>query len=198
MAATQWTIDQEPSSYEQIYRYFESALDECVQMIDNAEGDYYQTSSREASNTSQAKRSLAVTALTSWSEQLNELRECRLLRDVRNGKTIREILSEAKSGMLYGSFTDEGLTLFKRVLDKTNEHLYMKIPTINKRIEDIMNLMERYFLSFYEIDGIEDVVEKKKKENIPVLIYLIHIYVKYVSAYVSFILGQIPGNCSQL
>ncbi|CAF2715811.1 unnamed protein product [Rotaria sp. Silwood2] len=95
-----WSKTTEPTSYEQIYKYIEEALDECSTFIDDAENDYLQGSPALAitSSTNQiTNRSLSVITLQAWSLPLNQLREARLLHDIRNGKTIRDILSEAKT-----------------------------------------------------------------------------------------------------
>ncbi|CAF3327334.1 unnamed protein product [Rotaria socialis] len=160
-----WSKTIEPTSYEQIYRFVEQALDECSTFIDHAEADYYQGS--VTSIIQSTKRPLSVIALQAWSQPLNQLREARLLHDIRNGKAIRELLSEASIGGLYGPVTDEGLALMKRVLDKTTEQLYATIPTLINKIADSMNLMEQYFLSFYEIDHIQDIIQNKRKEKLP-------------------------------
>ena len=46
-----------------------------------------------------------------------------------------------------------------------------------------MNLMEQYFLSFYEIENIHDIIQKKKKEKLPVSI-------RYISNSNKFLLGK--------
>ena len=160
-----WSKTTEPSSYEQIYTYLEQALNDCSTFITDLEVDYFQAATKTV-NTS--NRSLPVVALTSWSEPLNELRDARLLRDIRNGKTIRELLGEARIGTLLGPFSDESVVLMKRMLDKTSEQLYSQMPILISRINDSMDLMERYFLSFYEINEIEDIIQKKSKEVPPV------------------------------
>ncbi|CAF4037851.1 unnamed protein product [Rotaria magnacalcarata] len=160
-----WSKTIEPTSYEQIYRFVEQALDECSNLIDHAEADYYQgsvTSINQSTN-----RPLSVVALQAWSQPLNQLREARLLHDIRNGKAIRELLSDASIGALYGPVTDEGVALMKRVLDKTTEQLYATIPMLINKIADSMNLMEQYFLSFYEIEHIQDIIQNKRKEKLP-------------------------------
>ena len=158
-----WSKSHEPSSYEQIYAYLEGALDASSSYIADLEVDYFQGATRATSN-----RPLPVVALTAWSQPLNELRDARLLRDIRQGKAIRELLGEARIGNLLGPFSDESVVLMKRVLDKTNEQLYSQIPTLIGQINDAMDLMERYFLSFYEIQHIEEIIQKKRKEIPPV------------------------------
>ncbi|CAF1294005.1 unnamed protein product [Rotaria sp. Silwood1] len=165
-----WSKTTEPTSYEQIYQYVEQALDECSAFIDDAENDYFQgspTLSITASTNQFTNRPLSVITLQAWSQPLNKLREARLLHDIRNGKTIRELLSEAKTGTLYGPITNESVSLMKRILDKTTEQLYSKIPIIIDKITDLMNLMEQYFLSFYEIEHIQDIIQNKRKEKVP-------------------------------
>ena len=167
-----WTQTTEPTSFEQIYAYFERTLNDCSKFIDNMETDYYQGSSTSIipipiANQS-TTRPLSVITLQAWSKSLNELRDARLLYDIRNGKTIRELLSEAKAGTLYEPVSNESIILMKRILDKTTEQLYSKIPVLVKKITDCMNLMERYFLSFYEIENVQDIVQDKKKEKLPV------------------------------
>ena len=168
-----WSKTTEPTSYEQIYQYIEQTLDECSKFIDEAEIDYYQESSTSIITIPKSQitnRSLSILTLQAWSRPLNELRDARLLYDIRNGKIIRELLSEAKTGTLYASVTDECVVLMKRILDKTTEQLYSKIPALINKITDCMNLMEQYFLSFYDIDNIQDIVQHKKKEKLPVSI----------------------------
>lgn len=157
----------EPTSFEQIYDFLDQSLTQCSNDIDEAENDYYQTSPSTPKGKS-SHRSLAVSTLTSWSPLLNELRDARLLRDIRNGKTIRELLSDARIGTLYGPVADESVVLMKRILDKTNEQLYSKIPNLVQQISQTMDMMERYFLSFYEIENIEEILQNKRKEIAPV------------------------------
>ncbi|CAF5114419.1 unnamed protein product, partial [Rotaria magnacalcarata] len=98
------------------------------------------------------------------------LRNARSLHDIRNGKTIRDLLSEARAGTLAESVSEDSCHLMQRILDTTNEHLYSKIPILTNKIADCMNLMQQYFLSFYDIENIQDIIQKKKKEKLPVSI----------------------------
>lgn len=166
-----WTKTSEPTSYTQIYNYVENILDECSKTIDDLEVDYYQGVSASLnlfSNNFTTRRPLNVTALVAWSRPLNELRNARSSHDFRNGKHIRDTLNDAKMGTLIGPVSDESLFLIKRILDKTNEQLYSKIPNLATKLNDCLNLMEQYFLSFFEIENIQDIIQKKKKENAPV------------------------------
>jgi len=168
-----WTKTTEPSSYEQIYKYIEQSLDEYSTFIDNAEIDYYQGASTSIITPTQNQirtKPLSILTLQAWSIPLNQLRDAAILNDIRSSKAIRELLSEARIGSLYGPVTDESLVLMKKILDKTTEQLRTKIPALINKITDCMNLMEQYFLSFYKIKNIQDIVQKKKKENMPVSI----------------------------
>jgi hypothetical protein len=170
-----WSKTTEPSSYHQIYKYLEQALDECSKFIDEIENDYYQGSSASL-NIVQHKdysprRPLSVNTLLSWSVPLNELRNAGSLHDIRNGKIIRDLLNEVKTGTLAAPVADESVFLMRRILDKTTDQLYSKIPALANKITDCMNLMEQYFLSFYEIENIQDIIQKKKKEKTPVSIF---------------------------
>lgn len=169
-----WTKTTEPTSYEQIYKYIEQSIGECSTFIDNIEIDYYQGSSTSsiiaATKNHITHRPLSLLTLQAWSNPLNELRDASLLHDIRNSKAIRELLSEARTGSLYGPVADESVVLMKKVLDKTTEQLYSKIPALTNKITDCMNLMEQYFLSFYDIENIQDIVQNKKKEKLPVSI----------------------------
>ena len=168
-----WSTTIEPTSYKQIYQYVEHALDKCTTFISDLEKDYYQDAegSQESSDTPRqysSKKPLSYNTLINWSRPLNELRNARLLHDIRNGKTMRDLLSDAKMGGLITSVSDESIFLMKRIMDKTSEQLYSNIPTLASRIADCMHLMEQYFLSFYEIEHIHDVVQRKRKEKVPV------------------------------
>ncbi|CAF1997085.1 unnamed protein product [Rotaria magnacalcarata] len=168
--AKPWSKTTEPSSYDQIYRYFEQVLEECLEFINEFENDYYQgiTSSLTSPPKIQSsKQSVSVNALIAWSRPLNELRNARSLHDIRNGKTIRDLLSEARAGTLAESVSEDSCHLMQRILDTTNEHLYSKIPILTNKIADCMNLMQQYFLSFYDIENIQDIIQKKKKEKLP-------------------------------
>jgi hypothetical protein len=168
-----WSRKTEPTSYEQIYKYIEQSLDECSTFIDKTEIDYYQGSSITIITIpkNQIKnRPLSLLTLQSWSNSLNQLRDACLLRDIRNNKTIHDLLSEVKTGTLYRPITDESVVLMKKIFDKTTEQLHSKIPLLINKITDCMNLMEQYFLSFYDIENIQDIVQKKKKEKLPVSI----------------------------
>jgi len=168
-----WSKTIEPTSYEQIYKYIEQSLDEYSKFIDNLEIDYYHGSSTSIISTTKTQitnKPLSVLTLQAWSNPLNQLREACLLNDIRNSKTIRELLSEARTSSLYGPITDESIVLMKRILDKTTEQLYSKLPILINKIIDCMNLMEQYFLSFYEIENIQHIVQNKKKEKLPVSI----------------------------
>ena len=168
-----WSTTIEPTSYKQIYQYVEHALDKCTTFISDLEKDYYQDAvgSQESSDTPRqysSKKPLSYNTLINWSRPLNELRNARLLHDIRNGKTMRDLLSDAKMGGLITPVSDESIFLMKRIMDKTSEQLYSNIPTLASRIADCMHLMEQYFLSFYEIEHIHDVVQRKRKEKVPV------------------------------
>lgn len=169
-----WTKTTEPTSYDQIYKFVEQSLDECSAFVDEIENDYYQSSSASLSSLQKGyspRRPLSVNALLSWSRPLNELRNARSAHDIRNGKAIRDLLNEAKTGTLVGPVTDESLFLLRRIMDKTNDQLYSKTPILANKLGDCMNLMEKYFLSFYEIENIQDIIQKKKKEKSPVSIF---------------------------
>jgi hypothetical protein len=166
-----WSKTTEPTSYHQIYKFVEQTLDECSTAIDELEKDYYQGASSSLNlinKNSSLRRPISVNTLLAWSRPLNELREARCVSDIRNGKNIRDLLNEVKTGTLNAPVSDESLFLIRRILDKTNEQLYSKIPGIANNIADCMNLMEQYFLSFYDIENIQDIILKKKKEKTPV------------------------------
>jgi hypothetical protein len=161
-----WSRTTEPRNYDQIYTYVQQELDECLGFTDDLENDYYQSTSGSLLLT--AKKPLPVNTLVTWSRHLNELRTARSLYDIRNGKTMRDLLSDARTGTLPSKVSDEGIFLMKRILDKTSEQLYSKVPAVATQIADCMNLMEQYFLSFYQIENIQDFLLNKKKEKAPV------------------------------
>ena len=167
-----WSTTTEPTSYKQIYQFVEHALDKCTTFISELESDYYQdmegSQGSETPKQYSAKKPLSYNTLINWSRPLNELRNARLLHDIRNGKTMRDLLSDAKTGGLITPVSDESIFLMKRIMDKTSDQLYSKIPTLAGRIADCMHLMEQYFLSFYEIEHIHDVVQRKRNEKVPV------------------------------
>jgi hypothetical protein len=166
-----WSKTTEPTSYEQIYKFIEQSLNDCSTFIDHAEIDYYHTTSHSVIPIGKNQinnRPLSVVTLQAWSQPLNNLREACFLYDIRGNKTIRELLSEVRTNDLYGPINDDTVVLIKRILDKTTDHLYSKIPLLLNKITDTMNLMEQYFLSFYEIENIQDIVQNKKKERLPV------------------------------
>ena len=166
-----WSKSTEPRNYDQIYTYVEQELDECLGFIDELETDYYQSTTGSLllpSKLQSAKQPLPVNTLVTWSRHLNELRNARSLYDLRNGKTMRDLLSDAKTGTLPTQVSDEGIFLMKRILDKTSEQLYSQVPALANKVADCMNLMEQYFLSFYQIENIQEVLLKKKKEKAPV------------------------------
>ncbi len=162
-----WSKTIEPTSYEQIYKYIEQSLDEYSRFIDNAEIDYYQGSSVPIISSAR-NRPLSVLTLQAWSHPLNGLREACLFNDIRSNKTIREVLNAVRTDTLYGPITDESVVLMKRIFDKTTEQLHSKIPVLIKKLTDLMNLMEQYFLSFYEIENVQDIIQNRKKEKLPV------------------------------
>jgi hypothetical protein len=166
-----WSKTTEPTSYHQIYKYVEHILDECSAAVDVLEKDYYQGASSSLNFNSKnfsSRRPLSVNTLLAWSRPLNELREARSVSDIRNGKNIRDLLNEVKTGTLNTPVSDDSVFLVRRIMDKTNEQLYSKVPTIADNIVDCMSLMEQYFLSFYDIENIQDIIQKKKKEKTPV------------------------------
>ncbi|CAF2706251.1 unnamed protein product [Rotaria sp. Silwood2] len=165
-----WSKTTEPTSYDQIYRYVEKILDECSTFINEIENDYYQGISASLHITPKiqsSKRSLPINTLLAWSNSLNALRNARSLHDIRNGKTIRDLLAEVRTGTVIGHVSDESCFLMQRILDKTNEQLYSKIPGLSNKIADCVSLMEQYFLSFYDIENIQDIIQKKKNEKMP-------------------------------
>jgi hypothetical protein len=169
-----WSKTTEPTSYLQIYRYVEQVLNECSMFIDEVENDYYQGTSASLNLTPKiqsSRRPLSVNTLLSWSRPLNELRNASSLHDIRNGKTIRDLLTEVKTGTLAGPVSDESGFLIKRILDKTTDQLYSKMPVLANKLADCMTLMEQYFLSFYDIENIQDIIQRKKKEKTPVSVF---------------------------
>ncbi|CAF5100409.1 unnamed protein product, partial [Rotaria socialis] len=63
--AKPWSKTTEPLSYDQIYRYFEQALEECLESINEFENDYYQgitSSLTHAPKIQSSKRSVSVNA----------------------------------------------------------------------------------------------------------------------------------------
>ena len=166
-----WSKTTEPTSYDQIYKFLEQALDDCSAYVNEIESEYYLDTSSSlniTSKTNSTRRPLSVNTLLTWSRPLNDLRNARSIFDIRNGKTVRDLLNEAKTGSLAGPVTDESILLMKRILDKTTDQLYSKTPVLANKIADCLSLMEQYFLSFYEIDNIQDIIHKKKKEKAPV------------------------------
>ncbi|CAF1651540.1 unnamed protein product [Adineta ricciae] len=165
-----WTKTTEPSSYDQIYKFLEHSLNECLSFIDEIENEYYQDTSTSVNikpKLQTARRPQSVNTLIAWSGPLNELRNARLLSDIRNGKTARDLLTEARTGNFGDSISDECVNLLKSILDKTNDQLHSKMPLLANKIAECMNLMEQYFLSFYDIDNIQEVVQKRRNDRPP-------------------------------
>lgn len=166
-----WTKSNEPHSFDQIYRYVDNELNECSRLIDEYEKDFYHGTTGSltiSSRHSSTKRSLSVNTLLNWSRPLNELRLAKSLNDFRNGKQIRDTLSDARTGALISPVSDESVFLMKRVLDKTTEQLYSKMPFLANRISECMKTMEQYFLSFYQIENLQEILQNKRKEKDPV------------------------------
>ena len=176
-----WSNNTEPTSFDQIYQHVEQVLDECSKFVNELENDYYQGILSPSSSLSiiskiqSPRRPLSVNTLLSWSRPLNELRNARSLHDIRNGKTIRDLLAQGKKGISKGVISEESYFLMQSILDKTADQLYSKVPTLADKINDCMKLMKKYFLSFYDIQNIQEIIQKKKKENAPVSILHIHI-----------------------
>lgn len=167
-SARVWSKSAEPQSYDQIYRFVEHDLNEISSLIDELEKDYYQgtTGSMNLSSKNYSpRRPLAVNTLLSWSHPLNELRLAKSLNDFRNGKSVRDALSDARTGALISPVSDESVFLMKRILDRTTEQLYSKIPNLANRIAECMSTMEQYFLSFYQIENIQEILQNKRKEK---------------------------------
>lgn len=163
-----WSKTTEPTSYQQIYEYVDQTLEQFSLTIDTLEKDYYQGASNLLNITEKhfsPRRPLSVNTLLAWSRPLNELRNARSVNDIRNGKNIIDLLTEAKNGSLDGPVSDESVLLIQRILNKTREQLKDEIPNLAKQIDDCMKLMEQYFLSFYNIENIQDIIQKKKKEK---------------------------------
>lgn len=163
-----WSKTIEPTSYHQIYDYVERVLEKCLTTIDELEKDYYEGASASLNlieKIQSPRRPLSVNALLAWSRPLNELRNARSVNDIRNGKNIRDLLHEVKVGSLNAPVSDESVFLIRRIMDKTGEQLSPKILPLANQIGDCMNLMEQYFLSFFNIDNIQDIIQKKKKEK---------------------------------
>ena len=165
-----WSKTTEPSSYDQIYKFIEQSLENYSNFIDQAEIDYYQSTIVSTPRTPTSNRPLSVLTLQVWSPLLNDLREACLLNDIRSSKTIGEILNDVRNGTVYGSINDESVVLIKRILERTTNQLAEKIPKMIDQMMEMMNLMEQYFLSFYDIENIQDIIHEKKKGKIPVSI----------------------------
>ncbi|CAF1240182.1 unnamed protein product [Adineta steineri] len=165
-----WSKTTEPTSYDQIYKFLEQELNECAAYIDDIEGDYYDETSASVNikpKAQTARRSQAVNALIAWSAPLNELRNARLLSDLRNGKTVRDLLNEARTGNFGDSISDESVNLMKRIMEKTTDQLQSKMLVLTNKLHECTNLMEQYFLSFYDIENIQEVVQKRKNDRPP-------------------------------
>lgn len=163
-----WTKTTEPTSYQQIYAYVERILVKCSATIDEFEKDYYEGASASLNlieKIQSPRRPLEVNTLLAWSRPLNELRNARSVNDIRNGKNIRDLLHEVKVGSLNAPVSDESVFLIGRILVKTAEQCTGKILLLANQIEECMNLMEQYFLSFFTIENIQDIIQKKKKEK---------------------------------
>ena len=172
-----WSKTTEPTSYNQIYDYVERTLEQCSSTIDVLEKDYYQgasTSLNFAEKNFSPRRTLSVNTLLAWSRPLNELRNARSVNDIRNGKNIRDLLNEVKMGSLNGPVSDESVFLIGRIMQKTKDQLDAKIASLANQIGECMELMEQYFLSFFNIENIQDIIQKKKKEKTSVSDCLFH------------------------
>lgn len=166
-----WSKTTEPTSYDQIYKFLELSLVECSNYIDEIENEFYQDTSAAVNikpKAQTARRPLSVNSLAAWSTPLNELRNARMLSDIRNGKTARDLLTEARTGNFGDSISDECVNLLKTILERTNEQLHSKMPPLASKIGECMNLMEQYFLSFYDIENIQEVVQKRRNDRPPV------------------------------
>ncbi|CAF1644916.1 unnamed protein product, partial [Didymodactylos carnosus] len=117
-----------------------------------------------------SRQQASVVTLISWSKPLNELRNARQIMEIRNGKAIRDLLNDVKMNAIIGPVSEVSVLLIKRILDRTTDMLYTQIPALAQKIEDVTNLMEQYFLSFYNIDNVKDIVQNKKKERMPIII----------------------------
>jgi hypothetical protein len=167
-ASKSWTTSVEPTSYKQIYVYIERALQQCSTLITEAEIDYYQESSLGLHKAATKTRSLSIVTLSAWSQPLHDLLISRSLDAIRSGTIIRELMADEEIAIVRGHPPDKNLALMKRILDKTTEQFHSRIPTIITSITECMNLMEQYFLSFYEIAQIEDIILNKIEEIQPV------------------------------
>ncbi|UJR37785.1 hypothetical protein I4U23_030476 [Adineta vaga] len=165
-----WSKTNEPSSYDQIYKFLDIALKECLTYVNEIENEYYQETSAAVNikpKVETARRPQSVNTLIAWAGPLNQLRNARLLSDIRNGKTARDLLTEARTGNFGDSISDETINLLKNILDKTNDQLHSKMPLLANKIAECMNLMEQYFLSFYDIENIQEVVQKRRNDRPP-------------------------------
>ncbi|CAF1586788.1 unnamed protein product, partial [Didymodactylos carnosus] len=134
------------------------------------ENEYYQISTsgtQSAFGVTTPRQKTSVTTLISWSKPLNDLKNTRQLLDIRNGKTIRDLLTDIRTGEIMGTVSNQAVLLMKRILDCTTDMLFTKMPALIQKIDDVMNIMNQYFRSFYNIDNIEDVVKSEKKERMP-------------------------------
>ncbi|CAF0753044.1 unnamed protein product [Didymodactylos carnosus] len=152
-----WSVKSEPQNYEQIYDYFRQILINCSKSVDTIEQSYYHQ-----------HQSSVRTTLTTWSKPLNDLRNCRQLQEIRNGKTIRDLLNDIKTGeFIIGPVSNESILLLRRITERTNQILNTKLPELAKTIEECMSQMEQYFLSFYQIEHVQDIVLQRRKEKLP-------------------------------
>ena len=169
--ARNWSKTSEPKDFTDIYRYIQDELSICSKIIDQMEEEYYQVTPESLSARStnfSSKRPLSVNALSTWSRLLNELINSGAARSISNAKSIRELLILSKNGALFGNISEDHISLMHRILDKTTDQLHLRMPNLADRINDSMRIMERYFLSFYEIENIQDYLQNKKKEKKPV------------------------------
>ncbi|UJR08463.1 hypothetical protein I4U23_012732 [Adineta vaga] len=159
----------QPTSYKQIYKYIEQVCNECSIFIDTIEIDYYQGSSSTMIVTSPDQRThrpLSVIIIQTWSQQLKQLQKVCYSKDIQNSTTARELIKEATLGSSVRFINNESIILMQRIDSKIREQLQFKIPILVEQISNCLKIMKQYCLSFYTIENVRRIIQKKQEEKL--------------------------------
>ncbi|CAF1059715.1 unnamed protein product [Adineta ricciae] len=158
-----WPKTKEPASYQEIYNHVEHFGSECSQFIDIIEIDYYQgTTSTEIALSKDriTHRALSVITIQTWSRRLNQLRTIACSKDFCSAESTREFLNGERL------IDSEIIALIERINSKIRQQFKVEIPVLIERLNDCMEMMKQYFLSFYQIESIQRIIENDQEEKL--------------------------------
>ncbi|CAF0868083.1 unnamed protein product [Adineta ricciae] len=142
------------------------SINECSRFIDTIEIDYYQGTAPVGIALPKDRithRPLSVITIQTWSQRLNQLQTITCSKDFCSAKAVRKLLDGER--LIDGKI----IALIERIDGKIRQQLKIEIPVLIERLNDCVEMIKQYFLSFYQIENIQRIIENLyvSKRHIP-------------------------------